>query len=59
MGEEEYMSSLFESWAEHWQNGTPFTVSAQRYEQRHYTENELLSVSDDLIAEARRARETA
>ena len=35
------------------------TVSAQQYGQRHYTENELLSVSDDLIAEARRARETA
>ena len=34
-------------------------VSAQQYGQRHYTENELLSVSDDLIAEVRRARETA
>ena len=59
MTEEEYLSSLFESWVEHWQNGTPITVSAQQYGQRHYTENELLSVSDDLIAEARRARGTA
>ena len=40
-------------------SGPVKTVSAQQYGQRHYTENELLSVSDDLIAEARRARETA
>ena len=59
MTEADYMQSLFDTWAEHWQSGEPITVSAQRYGQRHYTENELLSVSDDLIAEARRARETA
>lgn len=59
MDEEEYMSSLFESWAEHWQTGTPITVSAQQYGQRHYTEDELLAVSDDLLAEAKKARETA
>lgn len=35
------------------------TVSAQQYGQRHYTEDELLSVSDDLIAEARKARDSA
>ena len=32
------------------------TVSAQQYEQRAYTEDELLSVSDDLIEEARKQR---
>lgn len=32
------------------------TVSAQGYEQRSYTEEELLSVSDDLIEEARKQR---
>jgi hypothetical protein len=35
------------------------TVSAQQYSQRHYTEEELLGVSDDLIAEARKQRDTA
>lgn len=59
MDEDEYLSGLWENWAEHWQTGMPITVSAQQYGQRHYTENELLSVSDDLIAEARKARETA
>lgn len=34
-------------------------VSAQQYGQRQYTEDELLSVSDDLIAEARKAKEAA
>ena len=34
------------------------TVSAQQYGQRHYTEEELLGVSDDLIAEARKQRDT-
>ncbi len=32
------------------------TVSAQQYEQRSYTEEELLAVSDDLIEEARKQR---
>ena len=32
------------------------TVSAQQYTQREYTEADLLAVSDDLIAEARRLR---
>ncbi len=32
------------------------TVSAQQYGQRHYTEEELLAVSDDLIEEARKQR---
>ena len=34
------------------------TVSAQRYQQRQYTEADLLAVSDDLIEEARKHRET-
>lgn len=34
------------------------SVTAQRYVQRNYSEEELLAVSDDLIAEARRRRET-
>ena len=62
-----YVSGILKSWKD---NGGPDapkkqraapvkTVSAQQYGQRHYTEDELLSVSDDLIAEARRARETA
>ena len=33
------------------------TVSAQQYGQRRYSEEELLAVSDDLLAEARQARE--
>ena len=32
-------------------------VNAQKYAQREYTEEELLSVTDDLIAEARKQRE--
>jgi len=41
-----------------WGRGTPGkTVSAQQYTQRQYTEEELLSVSDDLIEEARRLRD--
>lgn len=32
------------------------TVSAQQYQQRNYTEEELMAVSDDLMEEARRAR---
>lgn len=59
MSEDEYMQSLFDSWAEHWTAGTPITVSAQQYGQRHYTEDELLGVSDDLIAGARKQRGTA
>ena len=59
MSVEKYMEALFDSWAEHWQSGEPITVSAQQYGQRHYTEGELLAVSDDLLAEARKARETA
>ena len=35
------------------------TVSAQAYGQRQYTEEELLMVSDDLIEEARKQRDTA
>lgn len=35
------------------EKGNQKTVSAQNYEQRNYTEEELLSVSDDLIEEAR------
>ena len=31
-------------------------VSAQQYEQRTYSEDELMSVSDDLIEEARNQR---
>ena len=38
---------------------TAKVVSAQQYGQRQYTEAELLAVSDDLLAEARKARETA
>ncbi len=34
-------------------------VSAQNYQQREYSENELLDVSDDLIAEARAQRSSA
>lgn len=34
------------------------TVSAQRYNQRSYTEEDLLAVSPDLIAEARQMRDT-
>lgn len=34
-------------------------VSAQQYGQRNYTEAELLSVSDDLMAEARARRDSA
>jgi hypothetical protein len=32
------------------------SVSAQQYEQRNYTEEELLAVSEDLIAEARKIK---
>ena len=35
------------------------TVSAQNYQQRDYSEDELLAVSEDLIAEARKQRVTA
>ena len=35
------------------------TVSAQQYGQRDYTEDELLAVSDDILAEARKRRDTA
>jgi hypothetical protein len=35
----------------------PKKVSAQAYGQRQYTEEELLSVSDDLMEEARRMRD--
>lgn len=59
MSANEYMARLFDSWAEHWLSGTPITVSAQQYGQRHYTEGELLGVSDDLLEEARKQRDTA
>lgn len=39
--------------------GKAKTVSAQQYEQRRYSEDELLGVSDDLMAEARAARDSA
>ena len=47
-----------------WEDEVPkaFTgkqVSAQQYTQRQYSEEELLGVSDDLIAEARKLRDTA
>ena len=60
-----YVSGILKSWQE---NGGPDApkkqkpakvVSAQQYGQRNYTEDELLSVSDDLIAEAQRLRGTA
>lgn len=62
-----YVSGILKSWQD---NGGPDapkkqraapakTVSAQQYGQRHYTEDELLGVSDDLIAEARKQRDTA
>ena len=62
-----YVSGILKSWKDNGgpdapkkQRASPVkTVSAQQYGQRHYTEDELLSVSDDLLAEARKARETA
>jgi hypothetical protein len=62
-----YVSGILKSWRD---NGGPDAprkqraapakvVSAQQYGQRQYTEAELLAVSDDLLAEARKARETA
>ena len=56
MGEDEYMSSLFESWAEHWQTGTPITVSAQQYGQRHYTPEEQNADFLRLVEEAKQMR---
>lgn len=50
MIEEELYKRLCDRWIE----GGP--VTAQQYSQREYTEEELLSVSDDLIAEARANR---
>ena len=48
------------TWEQRDGNAAPAkVVSAQQYGQRHYTEGELLAVSDDLLAEARKARETA
>ena len=35
------------------------TVSAQMYEQRHYTEAEMMAASEELIEAARKARDTA
>ena len=49
-------------WEDEVPKAAPFTgkqVSAQQYTQRQYTEEELLGVSDDLIAEARKLRDTA
>ena len=49
-------------WEDELPKAVPFTgkqVSAQQYTQRQYSENELLSVSEDLIAEARKQRDTA
>jgi hypothetical protein len=59
-----YVGGILKSWKE---NGGPDAprkqraspakvVSAQQYTQRQYTEDELLAVSDDLIAEARANR---
>ena len=46
-----------ERWNDQMQEGPPGrTVSAQQYAQRDYTEEELDSVSDDLLEEARRMR---
>lgn len=59
MTEAEYMQSLFDSWAEHWQSGEPITVSAQQYVQRHYTEEEQNADFLRMVEEARKARETA
>ena len=39
--------------------GKAKTVSAQQYQQRNYTEDELLAVGDDLLAEARAKRSSA
>lgn len=51
---EDWKASVM-AWEEREKNGrTGKKVSAQDYEQRNYTEEELLSISDDLIAEARR-----
>lgn len=60
-----YVEGILRSWQE---NGGPDAprkqraspnkvVSAQQYDQRNYTEDELLSVSGDMIAEARQLRE--
>ena len=62
-----YVAGILKSWKENGGPDTPKkqraapvkTVSAQQYGQRHYTEEELLAVSDDLLAEAKKARETA
>lgn len=62
-----YVAGILKSWKE---NGGPDAprkqtakpakvVSAQQYTQRQYSEEELLGVSDDLIAEARKLRDTA
>ena len=46
-----------ERWNDQMQEGPPCrTVSAQQYAQRDYTEEELDSVTDDLLEEARRER---
>ena len=52
MSEEE----IYERLCERWMEGGP--VTAQQYTQREYTEEELESVSADLIAEARERRAT-
>lgn len=46
-------------WEDEMPKGGGPTVSAQQYGQRQYTEKELLAVSDDLIAEARKQRDMA
>lgn len=62
-----YVGGILKSWKE---NGGPDapkkqraspgkTVSAQAYQQREYTESELNAVSDDILAEARKRRNTA
>lgn len=62
-----YVAGILKSWKE---NGGPDAprkqtakpakiVSAQQYTQRQYSEEELLAVSDDLMAEARKRRDTA
>lgn len=46
-------------WNDELPAATGKTVSAQKYTQREYTEDQLLAVSDDLMEEARRLRGTA
>ena len=59
-----YVSGILQSWKENGgpdakrkpMSSTTKVVSAQQYSQREYTEEELMAVSDDLVAEARKLR---